>query len=185
MSYAKATIRLIFWAVLAAFAIASGQAMAQFSNNGYWGGNSGSSTSYRGSDYGAGDTRAIQQVITGRVEDVRVVEITTRGQASQYIGAGLGGAVGAIAARKVGNGSGSQIASIVGGAVGALVGQAVGDRIGRETRQAIEVVVALDRGQVVAITQEIDQNAATLRSGDRVRLIQGSVTRVVKVNHPA
>lgn len=175
---ASKTLAVFFAATLM---LGSTQAMAQFAYNGFWGGNTGNSISYRGSDYGASDARSVQQVVTGRVEDVRVVQITTRGQASQYIGAGLGGAVGAIAAKKVGSGSGSQIAQLVGGALGAMAGQAIGDRAGSETRQALEVVVALDRGDVVAITQEIDQDAASLRPGDHVRLIHGSVTRVVKM----
>ncbi len=179
----------IVFTLLTLIALGSSSAFAQFGSGGYWGGssggywsnNTGGSVTYRGSDYGTADARSVQQVVTGRVEDMRVVTISTRGQASQYIGAGLGGAVGAIAARKVGNGSGKQIASLVGGALGALAGQAIGEHVGREERQALEIIVALDRGNVIAVTQEIDQDAASLRPGDRVRLVSGSVTRVVKM----
>lgn len=145
-------------------------------------GGSNASISHRGNDYGVRDARRIQEIQTGTVEDVREVVISRRSNAGQYVGAGVGGTLGALAGRAVAKkGNKRAAATALLGALGALAGQKVGEAMAREEHRSLEVIVALDSGRVVGITQEIDADALALQPGDRVRLIKGSVTRVVRM----
>lgn len=154
--------------------------------NNYGGGVFGSATqgrsvSHRGNDYGEADARRVQDVVLGVVEDVRVVDISSKSNTGQVVGGALGAAVGGVAGNKVGNGSGRTLATIAGAAIGGLTGAAIGDKFSETHRRSIEVVVSLDNGRAIVVTQEEDGNV--LNPGDRVRIVHGSVTRVVKMQH--
>lgn len=164
------------------------QVHAQFPSNGNFPGafgggfaGGGRSNTYSGSDYGTSEARSVHRVLTGMIADLRIVTISSRSGAGQYVGAGIGGALGAIAGRKVGRGSGRDAASVVAGTIGALAGQQIGNHLATSERRALEVVVTLDSGELVAVTQEIDADAAALVPGMRVGLIQGQNTRVVRL----
>lgn len=162
-----------------------------FPSTGGWGGggfggggwnSSNSSHSFQGSNYEGYEARRVQRVTTGIVEDVRVVTITTQGNSGQYVGAGLGAVLGGLAGQNVGNGNGRIAATAVLAAVGGMVGNSVGERTSRKDREALEIVVSLDGGGVIAVTQEVDHDALSLRRGDRVRLVEGAQARVARLH---
>ncbi|MEM9530897.1 MAG: glycine zipper 2TM domain-containing protein [Pseudomonadota bacterium] len=124
--------------------------------------------------YPAGTAGTSMKVSQGQI--VAIEAVTVEGHHS-IVGTLGGAAVGASAGRTVGGGSGRQVAGAVGGVIGAVAGRAVERNATRQA--AIEIIVKLDRGGVIAVIQEDDQ---TLRHGDRVRVLQGRRTsRVVPV----
>ncbi len=91
------------------------------------------------------------------------------------IGPAAGGATGAVLGSAVGRGSGRAIATVVGGIAGALAGGAIEEGVTR--RDAYEITVEMDDGQLLAVVQEADEEFAI---GDRVRIVRGrdGTTRV-------
>ncbi len=107
----------------------------------------------------------------GVVESVRPV--TIEGTQSG-VGAVAGGAVGGVAGSTVGKGKGSTIGSVVGAVIGGVAGQAIEERTTK--KEGLEITVKLDSGQLIAVTQEADEQFQT---GDRVRILSGSgISRV-------
>jgi outer membrane lipoprotein SlyB len=105
------------------------------------------------------------------VDSVRKVVL----QGSQSgIGAVAGGATGGIAGSTVGQGKGSSVAGVLGAVAGGVAGQAIEEKVTR--KDALEITVRLDSGELRAIVQEADVD---IRPGQRVRLLtSGGVTRV-------
>jgi outer membrane lipoprotein SlyB len=112
-----------------------------------------------------------QTVRMATVESVRKVVI----EGSQSgLGAGAGGAVGGIAGSGVGHGSGSSAAAVIGAVAGGVAGNMLEHKA--TSKDALEVTVKLDSGEMRAIVQEAD---VELKPGQRVRLLSsGGVTRV-------
>lgn len=115
-----------------------------------------------GTVYSRDEARAMQEVQTGTVVDVRPV--TIEGTKS---GAGTiaGGVLGGIAGSGAGGGTGRALAAAAGAVVGALGGSAVEEGITRE--KGLQITVKLDGGRTVAIVQKADQ---VFNAGDRVQL---------------
>ncbi len=84
-------------------------------------------------------------------------------------GAIAGGVLGGIAANTVGGGTGRVLATAAGAIGGGLLGGAVEQ--GATTKDALEITVELDNGEIMAIVQEADDQYAV---GDRVRVLQSS-----------
>jgi outer membrane lipoprotein SlyB len=127
--------------------------------------------SQSGSAYSRGQTRGEMNVRMGIVESVRPVKIEGT---QSGVGAVAGGAIGGVAGSTVGQGKGSTIGSVVGAVLGGVAGQAIEERSTK--KEGLEITVKLDSGQLIAITQEADEQFQT---GDRVRILSGSgVTRV-------
>jgi outer membrane lipoprotein SlyB len=116
---------------------------------------------------------------TGREQTVRfatvdsVRKVTIQGSQSG-IGAAAGGVVGGVAGSSVGHGKGSTIGAVLGGVAGGVAGNVFE---GQATRKdALEITVRLDSGELRAIVQEADLD---FRPGQRVRLVtSGGITRV-------
>lgn len=106
-----------------------------------------------------------QQVRFGVVEQVRPV--TIEGTRSG-VGAAAGAAAGGIGGSTIGHGSGSAAAAVVGAVVGGVAGQAIEE--GTTQRQAMEITVRLDSGQIIAVVQETSE---IFKPGDQVRIISG------------
>jgi outer membrane lipoprotein SlyB len=130
-------------------------------------------TSRSGDVYTRDEAMREQAVRFGVVEQVRPV--TIEGTRSG-VGAAAGAVAGGIAGSTVGHGEGSAVAAVVGAVVGGVAGQAVEE--GTTQRQAMEITVRLDSGQMVAIVQETTE---TFNPGDRVRIISGGGTS--RVSH--
>ena len=127
--------------------------------------------SQSGSAYSRSQTRGEMSVRLGVVESVRTV--TIEGTQSG-VGVIAGGAVGGVAGSNIGHGKGSTVGSILGAVAGGLAGQAIEEQVGKKA--GLEITVKLESGQLIAITQEADEQFSV---GERVRVLSGGgVTRV-------
>jgi len=114
-----------------------------------------------------------QTIRMATVEAVRKVSI--EGSRSG-IGAAAGGVVGGIAGSGVGQNRGAAIAGVLGAVGGGVLGNMAEEKV--TGKDALEVTVKLDSGEMRAIVQEADLE---LKPGDRVRLLSsGGVTRVTR-----
>ena len=124
----------------------------------------GCASSKSGDVYTRDQARREQTIRMGVVESVR--EVLMEGTKSG-VGTIAGGAIGGIAGSTLGGGKGSAVTAVIGAVVGGLAGAAVEEGVTR--KQALEVTVKLDSGQMLAIVQESDP--AEFRPGDRVRIL--------------
>jgi outer membrane lipoprotein SlyB len=112
-----------------------------------------------------------QTVRMATVDSVRKVTIEG-GQSG--LGGAAGGAVGGIAGSQVGQGAGSQVAAVLGAVAGGVAGNMLEEK--GTSKNALEILVRLDSGEMRAIVQEAD---VEFQPGQRVRLLSsGGVTRV-------
>lgn len=128
-------------------------------------------SSNSGSVYSRDQTRQVQTVKMGTVESVRLVQI--EGTKSP-VGTGAGAVIGGVAGNSVGGGRGKAITTVLGAVVGGVAGAAAEEGITR--KDGVELTVKLDKGDMIAIVQEADEE---FHPGDRVRILDGGgVTRV-------
>lgn len=149
----------------------------------YWG--QSTNGNYQGNTYNGQQAMQVQQVRIGTVLDIRQVQIVQQPQGNSYGGAAIGGVVGGLVGNQIGNGSGRTAATILMTALGGVAGDAAGTAYNTQRVQALEIIVRMESGETLAITQAIDNDAASLRTGDHVRLIQsqgwGSTARVARI----
>ena len=114
----------------------------------------------------------IKEVQTGKV--ISIKKTTIAGQRSS-----IGGRVGSTAGRIAGGAIGSGYGSVLGSIVGSVIGGAVGSGIDNRTKKipALELLVKLDDGQQVTVTQPVK---TLFKLGDEVKLVmkQGQVSVV-------
>lgn len=128
-------------------------------------------SSNSGEVYSRDQTRQIQTVKMGTVESVRQVKIEGT---KSGIGTGTGAVVGGVAGNSLGGGRGKILTTVVGAVAGGLAGAAAEEGVTR--KDGVEVTVQLDKGGLIAIVQEADEQ---FHPGDRVRVLEGDgVTRV-------
>ena len=128
-----------------------------------------------GGNYTRGQVRGEQMVRFGSVESVRDVVIDARDTGTGTL---AGAAIGGVAGSTVGGGSrANAVGAIAGAVVGGIIGNAV-EKNGND-RKGVEVTVRLESGNVIAVTQEKDEE---FRVGDRVRILSGQgTTRVSRI----
>jgi outer membrane lipoprotein SlyB len=85
------------------------------------------------------------------------------------IGTAAGAVVGGVAGTNLGRGKGNIVGAVLGAVAGGMAGQAIEGST--TTKNALEITVKMDNGQLLAIVQE--GNAQEFRAGDRVRVIGG------------
>jgi len=112
-----------------------------------------------------------QTVRFATVDAVRTVSI----QGSQSgLGGAAGGVVGGVAGSGVGQGRGSTVGAVLGGVAGGVAGNTIENRM--TEKDALEITVRLESGELRAIVQEADLQ---FTPGQRVRLVtSGGITRV-------
>jgi outer membrane lipoprotein SlyB len=121
--------------------------------------------------YSKHETGREQTVRLATVDSVRQVKIQGSDTAAGPV---AGGAVGGIAGSTIGHGKGSAVGAVIGVVGGAVAGRAIEQGVTR--KDALEITVKLDSGELRAIVQESD---IAFKPGDRVRLVSsGGVTRV-------
>lgn len=119
--------------------------------------------------YGRAETRMLQQVQLGELLEVR--EVTLDNPPS-----GQGASAGAVLGGVSGAQRGHATQAAIGGVLGSLLGQGIEDAAGR--RKGLELLVKLDDGSLVAVTQEAD--GRQYEPGQRVRvLLLNGMARVV------
>jgi outer membrane lipoprotein SlyB len=112
-----------------------------------------------------------QTVRSATVEQVRKVQIAGT---QSGVGAAAGGAVGGIAGSGVGEGRASSAVAVLGAVAGGVAGNVLENKA--TTKDALEITVRLESGELRAIVQEAD---VMFTPGQRVRLLSsGGVTRV-------
>ena len=128
-----------------------------------------------GGNYTRGQVRGEQSVRFGSVESVRDVIIDARDTGTGTL---AGAAIGGVAGSTVGGGSrANAVGAIAGAVVGGIIGNAV-EKSGND-RKGVEVTVRLENGNIIAVTQEKDEE---FRVGDRVRILSGQgTTRVSRI----
>lgn len=124
----------------------------------------GCASSKSGDVYSRDQVRREQTVRMATVESVR--EVLMEGTRSP-VGTVAGAAVGGIAGSTLGGGKGAAVAAVIGAVAGGLAGSAIEESATR--RQAMEITVRMDNGQMIAIVQEGDPRE--FRHGDRVRIL--------------
>ena len=129
--------------------------------------------SQSGSSYSTSQARGEMTVRMGVIESVR--QVTIEGSKSP-VGARAGGIVGGVAGSNVGGGKGSTIGTVLGAVAGGVAGQAIEEHASKKS--GLEITVKLDNGQLVAITQEADEQ---FHPGERVRILAGHGTS--RVSH--
>lgn len=131
----------------------------------------GCASSQSGSSYSREQTRGEMNIRLGVVESVRQVAI--EGSKSP-VGPIAGGVIGGIAGSNLGGGRGSTVGAVLGMVAGGVAGQAI--EAGVTKKDGLEITVKLDNGQLIAVTQEADEQ---FYPGDRVRVLSGQgATRV-------
>jgi outer membrane lipoprotein SlyB len=126
----------------------------------------GCASSRSGEVYSRDQARREMLVRTGVVESIR--QVAMEGTHSG-VGTIAGGAVGGVAGSTMGGGKGQIVGAIVGAVIGGLAGSAAEE--GLTKKNALEITVRLDNGQLIAVVQEMGENFNT---GDRVRVLSGS-----------
>lgn len=106
----------------------------------------------------------------GNIESVR--EITHRAQGSG-LGAAGGAVLGGLLGNQIGGGHGRQLATVAGAVGGAVVGNQVEGNM--KATRSYEIRVRLDDGTARSFSQ---QSAAGWRTGDRVKIVNGSLRSV-------
>ncbi|MEY2632250.1 MAG: hypothetical protein RIR00_904 [Pseudomonadota bacterium] len=127
----------------------------------------GCASSRSGDVYSREQTRREMSVRMGVIESVR--EVQMEGTKSG-VGSTAGAVVGGVAGSNIGGGKGQIVGAVVGAVLGGLAGHGIEDATNK--KQAMELTIKLDSGQVIAIVQEGDPMA--FRTGDRVRVLSGS-----------
>lgn len=128
-----------------------------------------------GGNYTRGQVRGEQSVRLGVVEAVRDVTIDATDTGTGTL---TGAALGGIAGSTLGGG---HKANAAGAIAGAVVGGLIGNSIEKNAndRRGVEVTVRVEGGNLIAITQEKDEE---FRVGDRVRILSGQgATRVTRL----
>jgi len=135
----------------------------------------------RGMSYQANEAMRVQSVLIGTVEDMRMVEIDERSTWSQAAGTGIGATLGGFAGDQFGKGKGKTAMTVVMAALGGGIGNEVEQIM--NTVKGIEFIVMLNDGRTVAVTQAFDSDSSSIQPGDRVRIVEGKNTRVVKLRN--
>jgi outer membrane lipoprotein SlyB len=127
-----------------------------------------------GGNYNRAQVRGEQSVRLGVVENVRDVTIDAYNTGTGTL---AGAALGGIAGSTVGGGHNANAAGAI---AGALIGGIIGSNVEKNAndRRGVEVMVRLENGKLIAITQEKDEE---FRVGDQVRILSGQgATRVTR-----
>jgi len=135
---------------------------------------------YGNSEVDAKQVKTVNAAQRGVVEAVLPAEIGASARVEdRTFGAVLGGALGALAARK-----GGWAAQAAAGTVAAWGGERIASAFGASRSDATEVVVRLEGGQLITVVQQV--TGMPLGVGDAVYFVQNNGTaRVVRAGTPA
>lgn len=133
---------------------------------------------HSGSTYGRNQAGEEQHVSRGTIVSMRDVQVDGT---SSGIGKVGGGVLGGVAGSTIGGGTRAHIAGAVVGAVaGAVLGHVAEKQITKAS--ATEFTVREESGLVIAVVQANDEG---LREGERVVVLRGSKTRLIRDNRGA
>lgn len=124
---------------------------------------SGCASSRSGDVYTREQARREMVVRMGVVESVR--EVLMEGTHSGT-GTLAGAAIGGVAGSTFGGGRGSIVGAIIGAVAGSVAGSAIEGNVTK--KNALEITVRLDNGQMIAVVQEMGE---VFHPGQRVRVL--------------
>lgn len=128
---------------------------------------------HSGGTYSRSQAGEEQHVSRGTIVSMREVRVDGTNSGLGQIG---GGVLGGVAGSTIGGGARANIAGAVVGAVaGAVLGSVAEQQVTKTT--ATEFTVREESGLVIAVVQANDEG---LREGDRVVVLRGSKTRVIR-----
>lgn len=134
-----------------------------------------------GSDYDRNESMRANAVNTATIEDMRKVVVhQNQGAIGQYGATAVGGLLGGLLGNSVSSGNKRVAATAVLAAVGGAAGYKANQYLSKD--DALEIILRMNDGRFIAVTQPIDHESQYLQTGDKVRLIQGANLRVVKIN---
>lgn len=133
----------------------------------------GCASSKSGSAYTREQARQEMHVRLGVVESVR--EVTLEGT-NTGTGTVAGAAIGGLAGSNMGGGKGHIVGAIIGAVAGGVAGSAIEEGVTK--KNALEITVKLDNGQLTAIVQEGDEQ---FHPGEKVRILSNG--RSSRVTH--
>ena len=110
----------------------------------------------------------------GRVSNVEVIR-APQAQGSG-LGAVIGGVAGAVVGHQIGGGTGRDVATVAGAVGGAVAGNAIEKSRNPAVADSFRVSVQLDNGSTRAFDV---QSSGELRIGDRVRIQNGQLFRIL------
>lgn len=111
---------------------------------------------------------------TGVVSSIELIRGQERSSGISPAGTIIGAVVGGLVGHQIGEGRGNTAATIGGAAIGGLAGNAIGQRTREGTADTYRVAIRYDNGG----SQYIDvSNPGDLRTGDRVRVDGGQISR--------
>lgn len=129
----------------------------------------GACASQTGGSFTSGQARSAQTVSMGEIIQLDAAFIDNDASGLGTLG---GAVVGGVAGSTIGGGRGRVLSTLGGAVVGGLVGTGIERSL--NSRDAIDVTVRLDNGQVLSVVQELGSEERTFTVGDRVRVIRGS-----------
>lgn len=107
------------------------------------------------------------------VGTVDKMELLSKKDPNNIAGTVIGGIVGGLIGHQVGGGTGQTVATIAGAAGGAYAGNQIEQRR-RSPQETFRVTVRMDNGTYQTVTED---NITDLRTGDRVRVDGGNISR--------
>lgn len=126
----------------------------------------GCASSNSGSAYTRDQARQEMVVRTGVVESVREVQLEGT---KSGVGTAAGAVVGGVGGSTMGGGKGHIVGAVVGAVIGGIAGSAIEEGVTK--KNALEITVRLDNGQLTAVVQESDE---LFHAGEKVRLLSGA-----------
>lgn len=126
----------------------------------------GCASSNSGSAYTRDQARQEMVVRTGVVESVREVQLEGT---KSGVGTAAGAVVGGVGGSTMGGGKGHIVGAVVGAVIGGMAGSAIEEGVTK--KNALEITVRLDNGQLTAVVQESDE---LFHAGEKVRLLSGA-----------
>ncbi|MDC8760063.1 glycine zipper 2TM domain-containing protein [Janthinobacterium fluminis] len=106
----------------------------------------------------------------GTIDSIQLTRVNPNASGT---GAIAGGVVGALLGNQIGSGTGRSAATLAGALGGALAGNEI-EKNRAQARDAYQISVRLDNGDYRTVVQD---SAAELRVGQRVRVVDGRVYR--------
>lgn len=129
----------------------------------------GACASQTGGSFSSGQARTAQSVMMGEIIQLDAAFIDND---ATGLGALGGAVVGGVAGSTIGGGRGRVLSTLGGAVIGGLAGTGIERSL--NSRDAIDVTVRLDNGQVLSIVQELGSEERTFSVGDRVRVMRGA-----------
>jgi len=125
--------------------------------------------SQTGGSYSSSQTRSPQTVTMGTITQLNEAFISNDASGVGTLG---GAVVGGVAGSTLGGGRGRILTTLGGAVLGGLLGTGVEKAV--NSKDALDITVKLDNGQMLSIVQELGTEERSFAVGDRVRVLRAN-----------